>query len=43
MLNRRDRGLAFERNHEMARVESFAFAVGFILTGVLTLVTLPLA
>jgi hypothetical protein len=39
----RDRGFPVQRSKMMEKFEALAFAVGFIATGFLTLVALPLA
>jgi hypothetical protein len=43
MLNLGHRANRISGSNNMAKIESLAFAVGFIMTGFLTFVALPLA
>ena len=43
LLSIRRRGFSLQGAETMAKIETLAFAVGFIMTGFLTLVALPLA
>jgi hypothetical protein len=44
VLNQRNRvSIHFLGAGKMAKVETFAFAIGFVLTGILTFAALPLA